>query len=698
MDGFSLETGVTIHVKFTNANTASSPTLAVKYSSSSTTAAKPIVQYGTTAAGTAEDTTGWKAGAVLTLTYDGTSWVRDQGYNTNTWRGIQDNLTSSTNTTDSLSAKQGYLLANGDARDNTKVSKDGDTITGRLTTTKPINQIITGTGVAGGDRGANANPRYFPTVWTFDIGMAATDGDIIAIKTPCAGHDYGVYMSVDGGTNYYPVSRYYVYRLTTQYPAGGILLLAFDSSATTNDMLPKAGGTSTTRSVISNGAWRILNDYDSGNDTAIRSHSPRTYKVGSTAITAYDLIAQDNNGYLVPAHLVAHRVGCQIFIREGALSANGTGSWAALYTSHYSMILRNSGTALSMTTYAPVFLKGTIADGIFTPDTTTPYIFTKANCNVTGAYYMYVGDANSATNINFTEYHPYYYYNGTNLLLYTEQAGNATTVNGHTVAADVPSDAVFTDTTSLTITANASDGLWDLTGTSGTNEVTYSLAPFSAKQTNASFYTAATNPTLTTRLNYDGYLYATEFYGGGSNITLGTANAAVVTDANKKLTTRTLTNNSSNTAITASTNIPTMNTIYYGLVTVNNASQTRATGIYAPISAGTANQILISSGGTTAPVWSVAATLASATSATANTAAWTTLTLGNNANVSTTTAHSEGKIVLYSAATQAHTIVGESTTTAHTHTLPNTDGTLLDSENYTSYLNSAYAIEILELS
>jgi len=179
---------------------------------------------------------------------------------------------------------------------------------------------------------------------------------------------------------------------------------------------------------------------------------------------------------------------------------------------------------------------------------------------------------------------------------------------------------------------------------------------------------------------------------------LGTANAAVVTDANKKLTTRTLTNNSSNTAITASTNIPTMNTIYYGLVTVNNASQTRATGIYAPTSAGTANQILISSGGTAAPVWSVAATLASATSATANTAAWTTLTLGNNANVSTTTAHSEGKIVLYSAATQAHTIVGESTTTAHTHTLPNTDGTLLDSENYTSYLNSAYAIEILELS
>lgn len=46
----------------------------------------------------------------------------------NTWRGIQDNLTSSTNTTESLSAKQGYLLANGSARDNTKLPLKGGTL------------------------------------------------------------------------------------------------------------------------------------------------------------------------------------------------------------------------------------------------------------------------------------------------------------------------------------------------------------------------------------------------------------------------------------------------------------------------------------------------------------------------------------------------------------------------------------------
>ena len=52
--------------------------------------------------------------------------------NTNTWRGIQDNLTSSTNTTESLSAKQGYLLANGSARDSTKLPLSGGTMTGTI--------------------------------------------------------------------------------------------------------------------------------------------------------------------------------------------------------------------------------------------------------------------------------------------------------------------------------------------------------------------------------------------------------------------------------------------------------------------------------------------------------------------------------------------------------------------------------------
>lgn len=49
----------------------------------------------------------------------------------NTWRPVQDNLTSSS-VTDSLAANQGRLLANGSARDNTKMPVTGGTFTGPI--------------------------------------------------------------------------------------------------------------------------------------------------------------------------------------------------------------------------------------------------------------------------------------------------------------------------------------------------------------------------------------------------------------------------------------------------------------------------------------------------------------------------------------------------------------------------------------
>lgn len=64
-----LFTGVTIHVKFTNSNTAANATLNVN-----STGAKPLCCYGTTRVGTTTKAA-WSAGAVVSFTYDGTSWV-----------------------------------------------------------------------------------------------------------------------------------------------------------------------------------------------------------------------------------------------------------------------------------------------------------------------------------------------------------------------------------------------------------------------------------------------------------------------------------------------------------------------------------------------------------------------------------------------------------------------------------------------
>ena len=65
----TLITGVTVHVKMTNSNTATNPTLNVN-----STGAKSICRNGTTKVGNTEGTS-WVAGAMLSFTYDGTNWV-----------------------------------------------------------------------------------------------------------------------------------------------------------------------------------------------------------------------------------------------------------------------------------------------------------------------------------------------------------------------------------------------------------------------------------------------------------------------------------------------------------------------------------------------------------------------------------------------------------------------------------------------
>lgn len=61
----------------------------------------------------------------------------------------------------------------------------------------------------------------------------------------------------------------------------------------------------------------------------------------------------------------------------------------------------------------------------------------------------------------------------------------------------------------------------------------------------------------------------------------------------------------------------------------------------------------------------------------ANTEKWSYITLGNSYDISAENPHSQGRLRLYSAATNYHDLVGNSTTVAHTHTLPNADGTIV---------------------
>lgn len=75
----TLLTGVTIHIKFTNSNTATDPTLNVN-----STGAKRIFKNGSTSVGKTVSTS-WAAGSVVSLTYDGNAWqMNDHTDNTDT--------------------------------------------------------------------------------------------------------------------------------------------------------------------------------------------------------------------------------------------------------------------------------------------------------------------------------------------------------------------------------------------------------------------------------------------------------------------------------------------------------------------------------------------------------------------------------------------------------------------------------------
>jgi len=88
-----LVTGMTIHVRFTNANTVANPTLNVN-----SLGAVAIKRYGTTAPSTSAASS-WNAGSVVGLTYDGTYWVMNDWINTTYSALSQADATAGTATT-----------------------------------------------------------------------------------------------------------------------------------------------------------------------------------------------------------------------------------------------------------------------------------------------------------------------------------------------------------------------------------------------------------------------------------------------------------------------------------------------------------------------------------------------------------------------------------------------------------------------
>lgn len=183
------------------------------------------------------------------------------------------------------------------------ISAASATLSTKLTMTsgKPINQLLTGSGTVGADAGEGVSPRYTPSKWTFNTGANAANGDIFTIKIPCAGHTYGVYISVNNGTNYYPVVHQGTSRITTHYPSGYMITVIFDSSGSAASMTPAAGSNTANADTITGGVFRALNYYDSGNtrNTAGSTNSvSKLFLIGATSQAANPQTYSNNQVYI----------------------------------------------------------------------------------------------------------------------------------------------------------------------------------------------------------------------------------------------------------------------------------------------------------------------------------------------------------------------------------------------------------------
>jgi len=164
--------------------------------------------------------------------------------------------------------------------DNEVFATDG-VLSSRKVTTKAIT-AMTGTGTEGQDKGSGATNRYVPSLWTFNSSIAVANGEVYFIKIPVAGGTYGVWLSLNNGTNYYPVAVSNAKgRFTTQYAKDTVIAITYESAGICNCYAQ--GGADALAEVT--GCFRVLNDYDANTTYTAMSSNELTTGTATTLRT-----------------------------------------------------------------------------------------------------------------------------------------------------------------------------------------------------------------------------------------------------------------------------------------------------------------------------------------------------------------------------------------------------------------------------
>ncbi len=141
-------------------------------------------------------------------------------------------------------------------------------------------------------------------------------------------------MSVDNGTNYYPVVTNGTARITTHYGVNTYITVIFESSGSAADMYALAGADA--RATVSGGVFRVINYYDTNSNTIPATHcatgASTAAKVGDH--TYYALRA---NSYTLVTMRYANSAKSAITLNINGTGAkpiyiNGSASSASNYT------------------------------------------------------------------------------------------------------------------------------------------------------------------------------------------------------------------------------------------------------------------------------------------------------------------------------------------------------------------------------
>lgn len=287
-----------------------------------------------------------KAGANVTISA-ASNVITIASTDTNTWRGIQDNLTSSSNTTESLSAKQGYLLANGSARDSTKLPLAGGTMNGGA-------QIVVGS-IANSsgnlyNGGIQLRERGYAT--TSLDGTVYTDGPGITFhwggrwvhmlnmhsnalywdntKISLDGHTHA-YLPLSGGTMTGNISMNNSSSITNLPISGGIYWNPYVESASDGS---DAASITLIKSGPAGGTTLVLTQQNDSNDTIqfVTNGSANLYHNSNKIWDA----GNDGSGSGLDADLLDGYHEYSFLRYRGATSTNGEGSlWSQIGIKEY---------------------------------------------------------------------------------------------------------------------------------------------------------------------------------------------------------------------------------------------------------------------------------------------------------------------------------------------------------------------------